>query len=285
MKVPSPQQPQPPRPSFSFLGPPPPPTTTTTTTTTRTAVKLMLTGASVGTVVDSLHNQILLEYHVAPIRVVAPSSFASSEAGTVSGIVSPLSLSLHDGSGVWLASSWIVPPLLAVAYLLLGAVLPRIVQKIISSVSNVKTENLSPANGKDDKNNNNNTKIRLDTRGVAADTTITTTAMKDDGANNLSSSSSSLNFLRDRALWAVTTTAMIVKLSDVLERHPEFTLPLPEFVPITTTTTTTTTLAWLDVQHLIILFAAAILQWWTLDRTVPAFVLAALAAYGGPLGE
>jgi hypothetical protein len=183
----------------------PPPSTTT---------KLLVTGATVGTLVDSLHNQVLLRYEVAPVQI--PSL-------------------LHENA-FWDASSWTVPPLLAVAYLVLGGILPRVVSKVIQSLQSTKSEMSSILSS----------------------------------SSSSSQSPSTTVFLRNRALWAVATTAMIVKLSDLLERHPSwgslFQAPL-------------------DAQHLILLFGAAFLQWWWLDRTAAAFFLATLAAYGGPLAE
>ena len=177
-----------------------------------TTVKLLATGATVGTLVDSLHNQILLEYHVALIQLPSPFSI-QAEAG--------------EGA-LWLASSWTVPPLLAVAYWILGGILPRITRKFIHALAGPTTS-----------------------RGGDTSTTQTQT-------------------LRNRALWAITTTALIVKLSDVLERHPDW--------------------CWMttfgaDTQHLILLFMAALLQWWVLDGTKTALLLACITAYGGPLAE
>ena len=194
-----------------------------------TATKLMMTGATVGTAVDSLHNQVLLEYHVAVVHV--PSPFATNT----------------DVQHWLLASSWTVPPLLAVAYLVLGAILPRVVQKLLSSVGNVVE--------------NNNTRTNKEKKHRAS--------VVKDIEQGTAAAPPPLTLLRGRALWAVSTTAMIVKLSDVLERHPEFSLSGIN----------------LDIQHLVILFTAAVVQWWTLDRTTAAFILAAVAAYGGPLGE
>ena len=85
-----------------------------------TAVKLFLFGSTIGPLVDSLHNQCLLEYDIAPITIQNPISSSAS----------PL-----------LCSSWAVPPLLGIAYLILGYILPR----VIELVSNVKvSENDDP---------------------------------------------------------------------------------------------------------------------------------------------
>ena len=78
-----------------------------------TAAKLFLFGSTVGPLVDSLHNQCLLEYDMAPITIQNPISSSAP----------PL-----------LCTSWAVPPLLGIAYLILGYILPR----VIELVSNVK---------------------------------------------------------------------------------------------------------------------------------------------------
>lgn len=189
-----------------------------------TCVKLMATGATVGTVVDSLHNQVLLEYHVAPLQIP--------------------SLVNHDA--LWLASSWTVPPLLAVAYLVLGGILPRVVQKVIASSQSTSTSSTSS-------------------------TSSTTSTTSTTGASS-PSLSLPLHVLQRRALQAVTTTALIIKLSDLLVRHPTWALPLPVASDV-------------ETQHLILLFVVAAWQWWTLDGTVAALILAAITAYGGPLAE
>jgi len=90
---------------------------TTWLPSTGAASKLFVTGATLGPVIDSLHNQCLLQYQVAPISI--PNI---------------------DGSGVLFASSWLVPPLLGVAYVVLGAVLPRFFQKAIDVLSPVFEE-------------------------------------------------------------------------------------------------------------------------------------------------
>ena len=59
---------------------------------------------------DSLHNQCLLAYEIAPITLSLPGS-----------IDLPLAPPLF-------CSSWVVPPLLGVAYIVLGYILPRIIE-------------------------------------------------------------------------------------------------------------------------------------------------------------
>jgi hypothetical protein len=185
------------------------------------AAKLFLTGATVGPIVDSLHNQCLLEYHIAPVTVDWPSA-----------------LSTLDGS--LLASSWTVPPLLGIAYLVLGGVLPRLFQLLIDATSGKKgKKNVAP----------------LDTTQSAT-----------------TSGSKSSDALRTRAVVAVTTTALIIKLSEYLETHPTVT----DGLPIGSSPAE---------QHIAVLLVAALLQWATLDGTLAALLAASITSLGGPLSE
>ena len=66
------------------------------------ALKLVLTGATVGPLVDSLHNQCLLEYQKAMVDIPA---FVSS---------SDLLMKMSDEPSYILRTSWYIPPLLGV---------------------------------------------------------------------------------------------------------------------------------------------------------------------------
>lgn len=98
---------------------------------------LCLTGASVGPIVDTLHNQCLLEYTVFPIQVhFSLPSFLASDAS-----------SLIIGSA---SSSWLIPPLLGLSYVVLGGFLPRWIEATSSLLlprkhqpSTVRKSNLS----------------------------------------------------------------------------------------------------------------------------------------------
>ena len=104
----------------------PPPTTTTTTTTVPwfpplpVCGKLFATGATVGPLVDSIHNQSLLRYHVAPIWVSWP-------------LHAPVTWTEHREW--WIATSWTIPPLLGIAYVVLGGVLPLWMDRLLSTMS------------------------------------------------------------------------------------------------------------------------------------------------------
>lgn len=75
------------------------------------AVKLFVTGATIGPLVDSLHNQCLLRYEIAPIAV---HYYGSTNI-----------------DHLLFASSWTVTPLLGIAYVVLGQFLPTVLQSIV----------------------------------------------------------------------------------------------------------------------------------------------------------
>jgi len=174
--------------------------------------KLFLTGATVGPIVDSLHNQCLLEYHKAPISVGWP-----------------IALAHLDLDGALFSSSWTVPPLLGIAYVVLGGILPRLFQLLIDATSQ---------------------------------STV---------GERVKDASQSTGSLRTRAVVAVTTTALIIKLSAYLETHSDITASLP--------------IEGVAEQHIAVLLLAALLQWATLDGTLAALLAASITSIGGPLSE
>jgi hypothetical protein len=70
---------------------------------------------------------------------------------------------------------------------------------------------------------------------------------------------------------AVTTTALIIKLSAYLETHSDITASLP--------------IEGVAEQHIAVLLLAALLQWATLDGTLAALLAASITSIGGPLSE
>ena len=178
-----------------------------------TSAKLFLVGSTIGPIVDSLHNQCLLEYDIAPI--VMPNPLALS--------ATPL-----------FCSSWAVPPLLGIAYLVLGYILPRLIELLIGTTAG-DSENDATANDGD----------KLMT--------------KDE--------------LKNRAILAVTSTALIIKLSDYLQTHDAISFGGNSLITLDATTS------------LGIMTISDIVQWMTLDRTSVALVAAAITAIGGPLSE
>ena len=71
-----------PSPSSTMLLLPKPPTT----------AKLFLTGASVGSLVDSIHNQVLLQYDILPVSIpqTPAASFVSSDAAIAAAAADPI---------------------------------------------------------------------------------------------------------------------------------------------------------------------------------------------------
>jgi hypothetical protein len=119
--------------------------------------------------VDGLHNQCLLEYQYAPIYWSASLKLSQE---------SELLFSFH--------SSWIVVPLLGIAYVVLGALLPRVVAWLA-----VQTQD------------------RMRATNVHSAPILTEVSKKDD-----------IQSTRNRAFAAIVTTAMIVGLSAYLQTHP-----------------------------------------------------------------
>lgn len=87
--------------AFSFLTP-----------RTAGSAKLFVFGATIGPIVDSFHNQCLLQYHVAPVTIPWPESAQQLK-------------DVFDQEYM-LCSSWTVPLLLGFAYVVLGDFLPRL---------------------------------------------------------------------------------------------------------------------------------------------------------------
>jgi hypothetical protein len=170
-----------------------------------TATKLFVTGSTVGPIVDSVHNQCLLRYDVLPIAIEWPSQLHQFAT---------------ESSPFLFASSWTVPPLLGIAYVVLGGLLPRLFEAAVLG------KKLAP------------------TSLESSEKPATQKSMQ----------------LRNRALLAVTTTAMVIKLSEYLETHS-------------------------GDSGVFWLLMAALSQWAVLDGTLVALLAASLTSIGGPLSE
>lgn len=169
------------------------------------SLKLLLTGATVGPLADSFHNQCLLEYNRNVIDVPTPSFLSAMSDSNI-----------QESTSYILRSSTYIPPLLAIAYLVLGGVLPRIISSIVGNSEVTETKE------------------------------------------------SSKSTLRDRAILAVSTTALIIKLSELLE-----------------------TSASMDNSNLnlLIMLSAALTQWAVFDGTLVSLITASIVSIGGPLSE
>jgi hypothetical protein len=180
-----------------------------------TALRLGAAGFVVGPLVDSLHNKCLLRYDIAPITLSSPLSTSD-----------PL-----------LSSSWVVPPLLAFAYIVLGYILPRVIDFLP-----IPRERLDE--GDTDYDNN-------------------------EGCDTMRNAP---NELRNKAFLAVSSTAAIIKLSEILETHETFQIGASVFN--------------MDAgAKLQVMALADLCQWMTLDRTSVALIAATVTAFGGPLSE
>ena len=165
--------------------------------------KLFLVGSTVGPIVDSLHNQCLLEYDIAPITIQNPLTLSST----------PL-----------FCSSWAVPPLLGTAYIVLGYILPRVIE-------------------------------------------VLTNTSGDDNIRNINKDE-----LKRKAILAVTSTAVIIKLSELLQTHATIGLGDHQII--------------LDAKtSLEIMAVSDAIQWVVLDGTPIALVASCITAIGGPLSE
>ncbi len=166
------------------------------------ALKLITTGATVGPLVDSLHNQCLLEYGKLPIDV---SNFMAH----------------GDSASYLIRTSWYIPPLLGIAYLVLGGIMPRVFNTVIG-------------------------------------------AMNKDANHQISTKQQNSSDLRKKAMYAVATTALIIKLSEFLETSTIFTS---------------------SEANLFVMIAAAVTQWAVLDRSLASLLTATVVSVGGPLSE
>ena len=137
------------------------------------AGKLFLTGATLGPFIDGLHNQCLLRYNVAPIIVDTPKGWIHLDSSVTSYFEPHL-----------FASSWLVPPLLGLAYIVLGGVLPRILQGLLD----------------------------------ALERTSSSSSATDNAATRTKPPSSWVLFFK--AVLAVISTGLIVRFSQYLILHP-----------------------------------------------------------------
>jgi hypothetical protein len=142
-------------------------------------------------------------------------------------LTSPGSIDLPSATPLF-CSSWVVPPLLGVAYVVLGYILPQIILMVTDSQTTM-------GNIMDDRRINKKE-------------------------------------LKSRAILAVTSTALIIKLSQFLQTHDVIALGGHPIV--------------LDAKLRLFLMAASdALQWISLDRTPVSLLAATMTAFGGPLSE
>lgn len=153
------------------------------------ALKLFTTGATVGPLVDSLHNQCLLRYDKAPIDIAWNNALFSALNGGSTAARSAITMLENDAASYILRTSWYIPPLLGVAYLVLGAILPRCMSLLLEMINASGGKSPAPTPM---------------TKGTTAKIS------PDTGT------------LQTKAILAVTSTALIIKLSEFLEVNPSF---------------------------------------------------------------
>ena len=145
-----------------------------------TSAKLFATGFSVGPIVDSLHNQCLLKYDILPISLAWPLSSSPDAVSMMEqnqGIV-------QEATNYFFCSSWTVPPLLGIAYVVLGGILPRIFEFLFPMTT------------------------------ITKQVKQTEDSMATFGHQQQQQQQPQL---KRKAIIAVVTTAMIIKLSEYLE--------------------------------------------------------------------
>lgn len=217
-----------------------------------TSARLFVSGATIGPLVDGLHNQCLLEYNVAPLILHNPMTGSALE------------------SSVLLSSSWVVPPLLGMAYVVLGGILPRLVRKVIVSLSLFSS-------ARDDQ--------------PSSHTPVSGEAMfRKEPTGSCQASLLSLA-LSSKAAIAVATTAAIIKLSDVLERSQQSGVVVEtwstfasRYLPSLLSAPTLlpdSSVSW----SVVVLILAALAQWIALDGTLTALIGASIVFVLGPLSE
>jgi hypothetical protein len=210
--------------------------------TASAASKLFFTGSTVGTIVDSLHNQCLLRYNVAPITIEWPTF--------LNNVVAFKSNTGFLFNEFMFTSSWTVPFLLGIAYIVLGSIIPAFIQNflIYCNVSSI----------------NSNT---------AVDGGAEKWSYQFFNGEGLAKSSTKLS-LQTKAVLAVASTAVIIKFSEFLVLNPSFgnhILSIFSTVP--------------EKQHSTLLFFCVAIQWILLDGSISSLLAASITAIGGPLSE
>lgn len=280
--------------------PPPPPLTPPSSwwPSTLAAQKLFVAGAWIGPLVDGLHNQCLLQYNVAPIIVDYPWLSTTSATVTTTAILSSSSTSsspLYYEPHLF-ASSWIIPPLLGCAYIVLGAILPRILQMLIDATTTMSltTTSSPPPIAATTSQPTTQSISNLDQQQTPFQSLNDTTTMTVAAADSPLSTSQpqhprpsplKIQSLGFRAALAVLSTAAIVKLSEylIVSNHAAAT----EVPHLASGSAGGLFFEGSDAaeQYLMILITAAVVQWAYLDGTVAALGAASLAAILGPLSE
>jgi hypothetical protein len=223
---------------------------------TSTTRNLFVVGATLGPIIDGLHNQSLLRYNVAPIVLdwpLDPAVTTAMAAPTTTTAAATAVSSLYYEPHLF-ASSWIVLPLLGIAYVVLGGILPRFVQALMNALTPSESEPKPAA-------------ATLSKLPLAMNVTM---------------------FLGLKAVLAILSTAAIVSLSQELVVQSTLSVAATSGNHVVDWWGINA-LAFEGAepaeQHVLLLITLALAQWTILDGTGAALWSASLAAMLGPLAE
>ena len=167
-------------------------------------------------------------------------------------------------------SSWYVLPLLGIAYVVLGSILPKTISKLLSSSDSF---------------------IQYDDRKNPS-SSILVNQNDDENPGKINSfSSQQKSLLRNKAILAVTSTALIIKLSDYLQTNPSIASMIQStFMQIqqnhpTIVGVVNETIPNISNVNSSIMMMVALLQWILLDGSKKSLLLAWIVSIGGPLSE
>lgn len=246
------------------------------------SLKLFFIGATLGPIVDSIHNQSLLIYDRAPIYIPSPVEAAS---------VFTSSPSIYTTDKYLFCSSWYIPPLLGFAYVILGAVLPRLVQRVVVTMNGGQGDSGSQENSRRIRSlSSSEEKSAITPTSSPQKFKLRSFVTQSSDSNDVNARTPSTNdekrrnesqiLLKEKAILAVASTALIIKLSDFLQANPSFSSAIQQAIIQSSGVEIPT-----NTINLGIMIAAAVTQWVTLDRTFYALLTAVLVGVGGPLSE
>lgn len=225
-----------------------------------TSAKLFAIGFTIGPLVDSLHNQCLLQYKILPISIpypTPPPPSALTDVILAAPTATATATAISQDPSFLFCSSWTVPPLLGIAYVVLGGILPR----LLESLGLLLQSRVLTTTRKTNNNNNNDVSSSM----------ISPQFQSSDTSSKISTEST----LRQKAWIAVASTALIIKLSEFLETHPQF-MTYPGWDGTSSS---------VSEMHFVIMLLAALTQWAWLDQTMIGLLAASITMVGGPLSE
>jgi hypothetical protein len=212
-----------------------------------TASRLFATGATLGPLIDGLHNQALLRYDLWPVAVQFSETLS-------------------------FRTSAVVPPLLGVTYIVLGGVLPQAMDALLKAVPfrNIVAD-------EDDGS--------VVAGAAVALTTGQTNGRAVQNEKNDQNHPEERHFfwLTVRAIAAVASTAAIVRWTEVMLSTTSNTSSILR--PDAFLNPSAFSAAGTFESYLLLLTTVCIVQWAWLDGTMTTLLVASLAAVAGPLAE